>query len=112
MCIAIAGQFVLIQQGVLCLGDVHRVKASLPVPIMTSEGWKTAVRVMVSNESNDLLKTVIEYADETESCHIFLPQANVEGFVEVSHVFLSNDDRSFNDRRRLSIVEMTKTFFE
>ena len=111
-CIAIFGQFVLIQQGVLCLGDVRRVKASLPVRIMTSKGWKTAVKVIVSDGSNDLLKTVIKYADKTESCHLFLPQANAEGLVEVTHMFLSNDDTSFNDRRRLSIVEMTKTFFE
>ena len=108
--ISVVGEFLMSEGGVMRLGDIHALTSAAPVCVMTSAGWKTAVKVTTWNAQRGAVEAIVRYGDDTESRHCFLPQANAEGLVEVTHVVCTERTGSCIDRRRLSVVAMTKMF--
>ena len=53
----------------------------------------------------------MSYEGENVSNHWFLPRKGINDLVEVTHVYCPDSVKSCINRRRLSTVEMTKTFF-
>ena len=73
VCIAIMGQFVMIESGILCLADIRKVSSSVRVRVVTNEGWKVVVKVAISRESHNLFKVTMSYEGENVSNHWFYP---------------------------------------
>ena len=108
--ISIAGAFLIGGQEEFWLGDIRDLERTLPNQIMTSTGWKTAVRIESSVGQNGLLHAIIHFTDASESRHCFIPRANGEGLVEVTHVTSPVDASACLTRRRESCLLMTEFF--
>lgn len=110
ICLAIAGEFLLVDKGASRLGDVRALAAAVPISVMTSAGWKMASKVATSTGLENTVEAVIQYNDNTECHHWFLPQANADRLIEVTHVVQVEDAVSCLERRRLSALAITETF--
>lgn len=110
ICTAIAGEFLLVEKGASRLGDVRTLAAAVPISVMTSTGWKMALKVATSTGLQNTMEAVIQYNDNTEDHHWFLPQANADRLVDVTHVVRVEDVGSCLERRRLSALAITETF--
>lgn len=109
--ISIAGAFLIGGQEEFWLGDIRDLEKSLPTQILTSTGWKTAVRIESSFGQNGVLHAFIHFKDGSGSRHCFLPRAHGEGLVEVTHITSPVDASGCLTRRRESCLLMTELFF-
>lgn len=108
--ISIAGAFLIGGQEEFWLGDIRDLERTLPTQILTSTGWKTAVRIESSLGQNGVLHAIIHFQNGFGSHHWFLPRANGEGLVEVTHVTSPVDASACLTRRRESCLLMTEFF--
>ena len=108
--ISMAGEFLMGGSEDFCLGDIRAVIRTLPVQILTSTGWKTAEKIETSLGPNGMLHAFVHFANGSESRHLFLPQANGDGLVEVTHMTSTGQASACLAQRQKSCLLMAKLF--